>query len=127
MRNLQDYLRKNNSSQKIGKEEQIRIILEETDFKKIYDIMVYLDWGWFNWSEMQYYIPRIEMLKEKAKSLLEQVWDMCPEEESEYLYICSGGFRASKMTYNGLKMLSLHFEITGWEFDYDGVQSENYE
>lgn len=127
MRNLQDYLRKNNPSQKIGKEDQIRIILEETDFEKIHSVMEYLGWRWMAWPEMQYYAPSVETIKEKAKKLLEEVWNMHPQEDIEYLYISSGGLRATKLTYNGLKMLSLHFEITGWEFDYEGVQSENYE
>ena len=126
MRNLQDYLRKNHPSQKIGKEDQIRIILEETDFEKIHNVMEYLNWCWMKWPEMHFYLPSIEQLKQTAKDMLERVWDL-DSEDFEYVFDSSGGFKAVKFTYDGLKMLSLHFELTGWEFDYEGVQSENYE
>jgi len=119
MRELLPYLKK--IEQKLGKEEQIKHILQETDFEKIHNVMVFLDWKWVNCG-----VPTVARLKQKAKYHLEAAWDMEEDGESQHYYCGSGGFVARKMVYDGLKMLSLTFELAGWEMNYEDVQNEDY-
>lgn len=135
-RDLQQYLRPNGSpKQRLGKDDQIRIILEEMDFDKIHKVMVFLDWVWVKpildehdgTHKFISAVPTIDELKTESKKWLEDVWNI-PEREDVAIYsIGSGGLVAMKCVYDGLKMLSLTFELTNWEFDYNDVQSENYE
>jgi hypothetical protein len=106
----------------LGKEFQIETILEEVEFDKIRSVMIYLNWTWGLNREQ----PSIDKLKNVAKKLLESVWDMPEDNESSMCWTGTGGFVAYKQYFDGLKMLSLKFELTGWEFEYDDVQNENY-
>ncbi len=134
-RDIKKYLRPNGVPKQImGRDDQIRIILEEMDFDKIHRTMVFLDWVWVKNEvdangryDYKSAVPTIEDLKSDSKKWLEEVWNM-PEREDAVIYsIGSGGLVAQKCVYDGLKMLSLTFELTKWEFDYDDVQSENYD
>ena len=121
MRDVLPYLKK--LHQNLGKEDQIRIILEETDFEKIHKVMKFLNWRWHIDND----VPTIERLKEEAHHHLEQIWDFGDTGESNYYSCGTGGFRASKYVYHGLTMLGLAFELTGWDFDYNDVMCDNYE
>ena len=123
MRSLKQYLYSNGSpKQKLDKDFQIKVILEEVDFNQIYSVMTHLDWRWGLNGEQ----PSIDKLKSTAKDLLERVWNLPEEEDTSICWTGSGGFVAYKQYFDGLKMLSLKFELTGWEFEYDDVQNENY-
>ena len=127
MRELAPYLRK--IEQKIGKDEQIQIILQETDFQKISDVMNFLRWEWLCVDDAGYAsfgIPSLEIIKASAKRSLESAWDLEETGESQVYTSGSGGFTAYKFVFDGLKCLSLKFELTGWEMNYDDVQDENY-
>lgn len=124
-RDINRYLRPSDYPvQRLGKERQIEIILQETDFDKIHRAMVVLDW---QWAYSPTGVPTIEEMKSQAKHYLEEVWNIPEDGISEVYFTGSGGFMAYKYVIDGLKILSLKFELAGWEFDYDSVQSENYD
>lgn len=130
-RDLQKYIRPNNlPKQVLGKEFQINDILEEFDFEKVHSVMVFLDWQYAKPNPVtgviEYYKPTIEDIKKSARKYLEHVWDMPTSEDAQVCHTGSGGFMAYRGFYDGLKILSLTFEIEEWGFDYDSVQSENY-
>jgi hypothetical protein len=118
------YFRLKKPKQVIGRDEQIRVIMEETDFAKIHDTMTYLDWVWCN-GDMTCSVPTIDMLKSNAISYLNAAWGF-PDDDDEFYCTGSGGFMAYRFMYDGIKMLSLKFELTGWEFEYDEVTNEEY-
>ena len=127
MRELAPYLRK--IEQKIGKDEQIKIILEETDFDKIFDVMNYLRWEWMYRDEddnVNFRVPDLETIKKTAKQCLEDVWNIEETGEDQFYFSGTGGFTAYKFVFDGLRCLSLKFELTGWNMDYEDVQNENY-
>ena len=129
-RDIQSYIRKQ-PTQKLDKEDQIRIILEEFDFSLVNAVMTFLNWHWWRNDPnpgsppIDRGVPTIDMLKENARYCLERVWNL-PETDSHNYETGTGGFVATKSVYDGLKMLSLRFELTSWELDYDNVQNENY-
>jgi hypothetical protein len=110
--------------QKLSREDQIKVILEETDFNKIQSVMTFLGWSWFDASAPDK-IPNVDELKEEAKRLLEDAYD--DNNNESYSYIATGGFTATRLMYDGIKMLSLDFSISGWNLSYYDVTSENYE
>lgn len=126
-RNIKTYLYKNGipnpHQQHLSREDQIRIILEETNFDKINRVMTFLDWTWFSYNG----VPTIEQLKTEAKRLLEDVYN----DSDDYEYPCitheTGGFVATRDMIDGIKMLSLDFVLTGWDFEYDDVTNAHYE
>lgn len=125
MRSLTPYLKKIN--QVLGKEEQIKIIMREVDFEKIHEVMTFLDWKWFRaGGHNQFNVPTIDEIKASSLYLLNEIWELPIDPESQINTLGSGGIMAERLNYDGLKMLSLRFELTGWSFDYDDVQSENY-
>lgn len=123
-RNLRQYLKPNCFPvQRVGKDQQIQTILEQTNFERIHTAMQALNWRWANCPTD---IPTIEYMKQYAQHILERVWDS-PEDENYQIYESgSGGFMAYKFVVNGYRMLSLKFVLSGWDFDILDVQSENY-
>jgi hypothetical protein len=84
------------------KKEQIKIVLDEFDFKKIHLAMSAVNWKWRfdNGSR----VPSYQELEHNAKLQLEKVAD-CKEESA---VIELGGFEASK--HNGILQLRFIFE-----------------
>lgn len=125
MRSLTPYLKKIN--QVLGKEEQIKIIMREFDFEKVHGVMTFLGWKWWGaGGHNQFNVPTIDEIKASSLYLLNEIWELPIDPESQINTLGSGGIMAERLNYDGLKMLSLRFELTGWSFDYDDVQSENY-
>ena len=133
-RNLRKYLNPDENRQILTKDDQIRIILEETNFDMIHRTMTFLGWGWlsnYNADDRTFteHIPDVDELKVESKKYLERIWNQ-PEDDTDelqFLATGSGGLIAKKWVYKGLRMLELKFELTGWDFDYQDVQSTNYE
>lgn len=93
---------------------QIRIIMEGIDFDKIHNVMDFLNW------KILGKVPTINGLMTQAKRLLTDVWNT--EEGHEICTIETGGMRAERRIYDGMKMLKLSFILTTWDIDYDDVK-----
>ena len=92
---------------------QIKIILNGIDFDKIQSVMDFLDW------KILGRIPSIDGLKASAKKLLTDAWNI--EEGHEICSLETGGMRAERFIYDGMKMLKFSFTISSWSIDYDDV------
>jgi hypothetical protein len=92
---------------------QVKIILDNINFEKIYSVMEFLDW------KIAGKIPSTAVTRRHATKLLEDVWNT--EEGNERCSLETGGLRAERLIYDGLKMLKLSFILTSWDIDYDAV------
>ena len=92
---------------------QIKIILNSIDFDKIQSVMDFLNW------KILGRIPSIDGLKASAKKLLTDVWNI--EEGHEICSLETGGMRAERFIYDGMKMLRFKFILTSWDIEYDDV------
>jgi hypothetical protein len=92
---------------------QIKIILNSIDFDKIQSVMDFLNW------KILGRIPSIDGLKASAKKLLTDVWNV--EEGHEICSLETGGMRAERFIYDGMKMLRFKFILTSWDIEYDDV------
>jgi len=72
----------------IQKEEQIEIILNDVDLKKIHKVMKALNWTWKDSNTDEKRIPNIEELKVAAEFCMNKAW------ESEDKIFQMGGFEA---------------------------------
>lgn len=92
---------------------QIKIILNGIDFDKIQSVMDFLDW------KILGRIPSVDGLKASAKKLLTDAWNI--EEGHEICSLETGGMRAERFIYDGMKMLRFKFILTSWDIEYDDV------
>jgi hypothetical protein len=92
---------------------QTKIILDEMNFDKIRLVMEALDWRIFG------SILSVETLKKNGFKLLKDVWEL--PEGYEICAIESGGLRAERSIYDGMKMLKLMFIVSSYAIDYDIV------
>jgi|688.fasta_scaffold1525049_1 hypothetical protein len=92
---------------------QVKIILDNINFEKIYSVMEFLDW------KIAGKIPSTAVTRRHATKLLVDVWNT--EEGYERCSLETGGLRAERLIYDGLKMLKLSFILTSWDIDYDAV------
>lgn len=92
---------------------QVKIILDNVNFERIYSVMEFLDW------KIAGKIPSTATTRKYATKLLVDVWNM--EEGYERCSLESGGLRAERFIYDGLKMLKLSFILTSWDIDYEAV------
>jgi len=70
------------------KNEQIEIILEDIDLKKIHTVMKALNWTWKDSTNNEKRIPNIEDLRVAAEYCMNKAW------ESEKKIFKMGGFEA---------------------------------
>lgn len=88
-------------------------ILQNFNFFKVWAVMTFLDWKWYD-SEAT---PTIERLRKSAKSLLQSVSGV--SEEYPNSSSSSGGFRAECIWTPLGKIFHLSFVVTEWSSDYD--------
>lgn len=105
----------------MDRDTQIKYIIEEIDFEKIHKTMVFLKWTWFTAGSIT---PNIDELRTYSIKLLKNVWDS--EEGIPVVSIGTGGLVATRQIYEGMKTLSLQFDISNWGFDNDDIQCPNY-
>jgi len=98
----------------MSKDTQIDIILNEFRFERIHDVMVFLDW---KWARSPFGVPVIEDLIDEARDLLNKAWDY--REGVEHVSYETGGFRAERWIYDGVKILTLSFVLDSFMIDYD--------
>jgi len=103
------------------RQNMIKEIIEEFDFKKCHKVMSTLNWQW--WGQG---VPSIERMKESATNRLNDAIEGLLNREtkmsSDIPYIVlSGGFKATayKNRYGYLDFLKLEFIVTDWETDSD--------
>lgn len=116
---INDSIKSKNDTKKL-REEKIQYCLNGFDFRKVHDIMDYLNWEWvLNQDEHEYGVPSIDDLKNRAESLLRQCYDemdnceetdLIVEIDDEYkcFKISSGGFSATTWKDNNCR---LSFEL----------------
>jgi hypothetical protein len=92
---------------------QVKIILDNINFERIHSVMEFLDW------KIAGKIPSTAIIRKHATKLLVDVWNT--EEGYERCLLESGGLRAERFIYDGLKMLKLSFILTSWDIDYEAV------
>ena len=92
---------------------QVKLILDNFNFEKIYSVMEFLDW------KIAGKIPSTAVTRRHATKLLVDVWNT--EEGYERCLLETGGLRAERLIYDGLKMLKLSFILTSWDIDYEAV------
>ena len=114
-----DSIKSANYTKKL-REEKIQYCLNEFDFRRVHDIMKYLNWEWvLDQDGHEYGVPSIDDLKIGAESLLRQCYDEMDECEETNLiieiddkYKCfkisSGGFSATTWKDNNCR---LSFEL----------------
>lgn len=109
-----------NPSTQMSPKEQIYWILKDTNFERIHQAMIALDWSWGGGRT-----PTIIELIHSAENLLNKV---AHAEEGDYqtFYTSTGGLHAEKTIWDGVMCLSLKFVVSGWEMDYDSVTCDNY-
>jgi hypothetical protein len=123
MRDLQDYIRPNRPKpvQLLGRDDQIKEILEYTSFKTIRKAMLATNWVWLN-RNGQFRTPTVTEIKRESKRLLKIVWDdidRYPEEP--YTFIATGGLKAYCFRVGNIKLLELSFIVSGHEMGYYDV------
>lgn len=69
-------------------DEHIKFIIDNFDFAKVEQIMIFLNWNWF--TSLGYKIPSIDELKNEAFSLLINAYN------SDVTTISTGGFKVTK-------------------------------
>lgn len=70
---------------------RISNILNKFDFEQMHKIMGFLNWTWCDESE----IPSISNLVLTAQKLLNSCYSECINQNEDYLFIETGGFRVS--------------------------------
>lgn len=85
--------------------DQIDGIMDNFDFHKVYKVMKYLNWAWFDYKTKEYYIPDEGTIRKHARNLLKELF------EKSLYSIATGGFYAEKIE----DCISLKFVLTSWE------------
>ncbi len=86
----------------------IEEIMNEFDFNKVRNVMVFLNWSWSEKTP-----PSIKSLRDHANRSLT---DVCEEADNKNFYfIEGGGFKT--MIFPQAKRLSLEFVVTDWEYE----------
>lgn len=86
------------------RDEQIKVILEDFDFKKVHSTMTFLNWEWK--FENGRRVPSYQELEHNAKMQLRKAW----ESKENYECVSLGGFEAVKM--DGVLELRFVLEIS---------------
>ena len=115
--------KKNKPEYVMSRDRQIKIILEEVDFVKIYQVMEFTKWTWFSTGSKQ--SPTVDEIKSTSIRLLKDIWEC--EEGMPIVSLGTGGLVATREIYDGKRSLELRFVITSWGFDNDDIQSPNYD
>ena len=98
---------------------QIDFIISETDFEMIANTMTALSWAW--WDGKIFTVPDVEKLKITARNMLIAVWDI--DDSHQYTEQSTGGFKATRLIYDSIKILSLDFILSGCELSYEDVKN----
>ena len=131
-KNFNDYLRRQGFKiipgevpvQRLNKDYQIEIIMDEFDWVRVHNVLTFLNWTWFR-SNSPTGVPTIEEMKNAGRDYLERMWETEVTGENPQLNCTgSGGLEAQRVIWDGLKILSLRFILSEWFFDYDDVQHE---
>ena len=98
------------------KEKQIEEIIEWFDWEDVHKAMVALDWKWGIEAE----VPSIGRLVNKARDMLDRVWESREKAGSREYILSTGGFKAECVEFeDGSVRLGLAFELSTWDtFDY---------
>jgi len=85
-------------------------IMENFDFKKVHNVMEFLDWKWAS-STTADAVPSIDEIKDEAARLL---WDVVNDPENEV--IATGGLRVTK-DFSDYRhpFISLEFVLEEWD------------
>ena len=89
--------------------EIIEDILDEFDFAKVQEVMIALDWTWFESGVSPAEVPTLGKLRKKARMLLKD----CIKHD-EYS-TATGGLWASKRTFDGQSYYRLQFVVSSWD------------
>lgn len=98
----------------MDKDSQIAVIIDMINFGKIHDVMVTLNW---HWASSAFGVPTVEDIIEEAKNLLDKAWGY--REGLEHVSYETGGLRAERWIYDGVKLLTLSFVVDSFMIDYD--------
>ena len=97
------------------RKKMIKNIVKNFDFKKVNDVMEYLNWTWVGKPNS----PTIENLKKSAKERLKCAYNLAKEEmQPDVTYFSSsGGLKASALCneVGNVVYLNLEFVLTEWE------------
>ena len=88
--------------------------IDMINFGKIHDVMVTLNW---HWASSAFGVPTVEDIIEEAKNLLDKAWGY--REGLEHVSYETGGLRAERWIYDGVKLLTLSFVVDSFMIDYD--------
>jgi hypothetical protein len=104
----------------INKDEHIKYIVDNFNFNKVYNVMKFVDWKWYNTKSQGMDVPTINDMKTVVIQLLNNVYI----EDDDVFAMTSGGFRASKYEDH----LELEFILNTISSDAinDGVKYERY-
>jgi hypothetical protein len=104
----------------INKDEHIKYIVDSFNFEKVYNVMKFVDWKWYNPKTQGMYVPTIDEMKNVVIKLLYSVYI----DNDDVFAMTSGGFRASKYEDH----LELEFILSTISSDAinDGVEYERY-
>lgn len=95
-------------------EKDIQEIMDEFDWEKVHKTMLYLDWKWFGKG-----VPSVELLKNRARSLLEYSIDAILTSGKKKYKMCTstGGFEATARKYKDEDKIymELKFVLVNWE------------
>lgn len=86
----------------------IEDILDEFDFDKVHEVMTHLHWTWhtdFPPPE----VPTVGQLRKRARELMKSLLDQKEGGTS------TGGFWASKKTFDGEPFYRLQFVVSTWD------------
>lgn len=105
------------------KEIMIDDIMENYNFQKVQDVMIFLNWSWFGADES----PSINELKDKAREHLTSAYDLS-EQHQDNVAIANGGFHAlARYSYDELEVFSLElmFSVANWDIDLIDLEEED--
>lgn len=107
-------------------DDQINEIIINFDFKKVYNVMRFLDWTWYGYKSS----PTVDMLKEAAKKRLRNVYQLTLDSNyKESHYVSSGGLRGVCTKYlkndEDIFVFELHFDCVNWDSNpFDNMEKE---
>lgn len=94
-------------------DDHIDNMMDEFDFPRVYRVMSYLNWQWFNAEDG---VPTIGEMRRLVRKLMRDAYNDCIRYERDEYTIGTGGFEVS---YNHEHdFFDVKFVVTEWRTDY---------